>query len=87
MDWPCFEHCMLHQCMCMCVFVYINKHAQVSVYLYMCVNVTVHLCIYVCACVSLWCAKYLWHVFQRVQNVKIGPMDLCSLALKKGGGG
>ena len=64
-----------------------------SVYLYMCVNVTVHLCIYVCACmsvctcVSLWCAKYLWHVFQRVQNVKIGPMDLCSLALKKGEGG
>ena len=23
----------------------------------------------------------------KVQNVKIGPMDLCSLALKKGGGG
>ena len=51
MDWPCFEHCMLHQCMCMCVFVYINKHVQISVYLYMCVNVTVHLCIYVCACI------------------------------------
>ena len=68
----------------MCVFVYINKHAQVSVYLYMCVNVTVHLCIYVCACirvcayVSLWCAKYFWHVFQsaKCKNRSNGPVLL-----------
>ena len=25
----------------------------------------------VCACASLWYAKYLWHVYQRVQNVKM----------------
>ena len=48
------------------------------VYLYLCVNVTVHVCVYVCACVSMWYAKYLWHVHQRVQNVKMVSVSVCA---------
>ena len=31
----------------------------------------------VCACASLWYAKYLWHVYQRVQNVKMVSVCVC----------
>ena len=31
----------------------------------------------VCACASLWYAKYLWHVYQRVQNVKMVSVSVC----------
>ena len=31
----------------------------------------------VCACASLWYVKYLWHVYQRVQNVKMVSVYLC----------
>ena len=31
----------------------------------------------VCACGSLWYAKYLWHVYQRVQNVKMVSVSVC----------
>ena len=31
----------------------------------------------VCACLSLWYAKYLWHVYQRVQNVKMVSVSMC----------
>ena len=32
----------------------------------------------VCACASLWYAKYLWHVYQRVQNVKMVSVSVCA---------
>ena len=37
----------------------------------MCVHMSV------CACASLWYAKYLWHVYQRVQNVKMVSLSVC----------
>ena len=34
-------------------------------------------CMSVCACASLCYAKYLWHVYQRVQNVKMVCVCVC----------
>ena len=34
-------------------------------------------CMSVCACASLLYAKYLWHVYQRVQNVKMVSVSVC----------
>ena len=43
--------------------------------LYICVSM--YACMSVCACVSLWYTKYLWNVYQRLQNVKMVSESLC----------
>ena len=39
-------------------------------------------CLSICACVSLWYAKYIWHLYQmsqKVQNVKMVSVCVCVL--------
>ena len=41
---------------------------------------SLYICLSICACVSLWYAKYIWHVYQmsqKVQNVKMVPVCVC----------
>ena len=41
---------------------------------------SLYMCLSICACVSLWYAKYIWHVYQmsqKVQNVKMVSVCVC----------